>query len=87
MDEYIKKKVNPSTKSRSILEKKFASEEELRKKRIKRGEDDGEAEIQKDPNEIESLYEQLAEKKRLAEEEFLNKNKFSNLVHNLDAGS
>ncbi|KAJ3156740.1 hypothetical protein HDU86_003506 [Geranomyces michiganensis] len=78
----------PANPAAEMMKSRFATQEEVESKRAEREAEakaEGREYVEKqevfDPR---PLYDQLADKKRIAEEEFAEKMKFSNLVHRLD---
>lgn len=84
MIEYSEEIPKHNSKKLTLLQKKFATEKDLKHERDakkKRGEIDRQEGI---TGEVKSLYEQLAENSRIAEQEFIDKTKFSNLIYSLN---
>ncbi|KAJ3165095.1 hypothetical protein HDU88_004814 [Geranomyces variabilis] len=78
----------PANPAAELMKSRFATQEEVESKRAER-EAEAKAEGREYVEKVEifdprPLYDQLADKKRIAEEEFAEKMKFSNLVHRLD---
>ncbi|KAJ3176189.1 hypothetical protein HDU87_005404 [Geranomyces variabilis] len=78
----------PANPAAELMASRFATQEEVESKRAER-EAEAKAEGREYVEKVEifdprPLYDQLADKKRIAEEEFAEKMKFSNLVHRLD---
>ncbi|KAJ3158046.1 hypothetical protein HDU89_000429 [Geranomyces variabilis] len=78
----------PANSAAELMKSRFATQEEVESKRAER-EAEAKAEGREYVEKVEifdprPLYDQLADKKRIAEEEFAEKMKFSNLVHRLD---